>query len=52
MQTIFTRYAPGLKEKIDLFDSEFEALLEENNTEPGKSLPAAIELIEGILAGI
>lgn len=52
MQTIFTRYAPGIKEKMDLFDSEFEALLEENNTELGKSLPKAIKIIEGMLADI
>lgn len=52
MQTMFTTYAPGIKTKIETFDSEFETLLSENGIRTGGSLPAAISLIETMIEEI
>ena len=52
MQTMFTTYAPGIKTKIETFDSEFETLLTQSGIEPGHSLPEAIRLIESLINDI
>lgn len=45
MQTMFTRHAPGIRDKIDIFDSEFFSLLEINGTRSGRTLQPAIDII-------
>jgi hypothetical protein len=51
-QTMFTRHAPGIKSKIDVFDSEFNSLIKRNNLKQGQTRENAIELLEGILRNL
>jgi hypothetical protein len=44
-QTIFTRHAASLQEKIANFDSEFQELLADNGTNPANSRIKALQLI-------
>jgi hypothetical protein len=44
-QTIFTRHAATIQEKIANFDSEFQELLVDNHTEPQESRVKAMEII-------
>lgn len=48
-QTIFTRYAPSIRNRIEYFDQEFENLLKRQNIEEGSSREAAVAEIEKIL---
>ncbi len=52
MQTMFTTYAPGIKTKIETFDSEFETLLSQSGIQQGRSREAAVELIEQMINDI
>jgi hypothetical protein len=45
-QAIFTRYAPGIRQKIDAFDREFDYLLAKNGVKAGQSKSAAVAAIK------
>jgi hypothetical protein len=49
-QTIFTRHAPSMASRIDLFESEFRALLAARGWTEATSRQAALELIEANVA--
>jgi len=51
-QAIFTRHAPGIRRKIDAFDTEFDYLLRKNGTKAGESRAAAIERIKGCIEAV
>lgn len=50
-QTIFTRHAPSMQAKIDLFDREFAGLLADRGWKPGESKAHAMKLLKEIAAG-
>ncbi len=45
-QAIFTRHAPGIKRKIDVFDDEFNYLLQKNGIKAGESKSMAISALK------
>lgn len=45
-QAIFTRHAPGIQRKIDVFDDEFDYLLQKNGVKAGASKSAAVNEIK------
>jgi hypothetical protein len=49
-QTVFTRHAPSMKSRIDLFDQEFDELLKEAKWTRESSREDAIEAIKEIIA--
>ena len=49
-QTIFTRHAPSVRSRIDLFDQEFNLLLEEQKDKGISSREYAINELNQILA--
>lgn len=49
-QTIFTRHAPSMRSRIELFDKEFKELIQELGWEAEKSREKAIDTIKGIIA--
>jgi hypothetical protein len=51
-QTIFTRHAPSMQAKIDLFDREFTGLLSDLGWKPEESKERAVELLKEIAAGV
>jgi hypothetical protein len=51
-QTMFTRHAPGIKRKIEVFDSEFNSLMRRNKLVPGETRGKTIEMLKSILANI
>ena len=51
-QTIFTRHAPSMQNRIDLFDQEFDSLLKKDGLEAKTSRLAAIKRIKKIIASI
>jgi len=51
-QTIFTRHAPSMQSRIDLFDQEFDLLLKDNGWSAKNSRLKAIEQLKKIIAGI
>lgn len=51
-QTIFTRHAPSMQAKIDLFDREFAELLADLGWKPEESKERAAELLKKIVAGV
>lgn len=51
-QTIFTRHAPSMQTRIDLFDDEFSELLEQSGWKAESSREAAIAEIETIVADL
>jgi hypothetical protein len=52
MQTIFTRYAPAIQAKLDLFDRELKELLNSQPGGPANSRRYAIDVITQILKGL
>jgi hypothetical protein len=48
-QTVFTRHAPTVMEKLDTFDAEFDELLSAVNVKPEESRRWAIGIIEHII---
>jgi hypothetical protein len=48
-QTVFTRHAPSMKSRIDLFDQEFDELLKEQKWTPESSRSEAIKAIKEII---
>jgi hypothetical protein len=48
-QTVFTRHAPSMKSRIDLFDSEFDELLKELKWSRESSRSDALEAIKEII---
>jgi hypothetical protein len=51
-QTIFTRHAPSMQTRIDLFDREFADLLTEMGCRPEDSKNEAMKLLEKTVAQI
>ena len=51
-QTIFTRHAPSMQAKIDLFDREFSALLTKSGWRAEESRMRALKEIDRIIRGI
>lgn len=49
LQTIFTRHAPSIQEKIELFDHEFKELLQASGWTSTQSKVVAIETIKEII---
>jgi hypothetical protein len=47
--TMFTRYAPGIRGKIEVFDNEFTALMAANGCMPGETRRKTIDLLDAIL---
>lgn len=51
-QTIFTRHAPSIQHRIELFDQEFQALLDKNGWNEHNCHDLALKEINNIIAGI
>lgn len=51
-QTAFTRHAPSMRSRIELFDQEFTELLANLGWKPETSRESAIQYIQKILAGV
>jgi hypothetical protein len=49
-QTIFTRHAPSMQGKIDLFDREFEQLLKKSKWTAASSRVAAIKSLKKLIS--
>jgi hypothetical protein len=47
--TMFTRHAPGIKSKIDVFDSEFNTLIAAGGYKPGETRRKVIDILENVL---
>ena len=52
IQTIFTRHAPSMQAKIDLFDREFYGLLDESKWRPEDSKTRALDILREAVAGV
>ncbi len=51
-QTIFTRHAPSVRSRIELFNQELESLLDKQNLKASSTRKDAISTINKILAGL
>lgn len=51
-QTIFTRHAPSMRSRIELFDQEFDELIDDLGWEAKSSKNSAITTINGIINGL
>jgi hypothetical protein len=47
--TMFTRYAPGIRSKIEVFDNEFATLMVASGCKPGETRRRTIDLLDAIL---
>ncbi|MFO7620044.1 MAG: hypothetical protein R6W81_02100 [Bacteroidales bacterium] len=50
-QTIFTRHAPSVRRRIELFDEELECLLQEQGIAPEASRESAVLVLRGLELG-
>jgi hypothetical protein len=51
-QTVFTTHAPSMESRIELFDQEFDELLQDSRWTPSSSRLAAISSIKEVVAGL
>lgn len=51
-QTMFTRHAPGINKKIEVFDKEFDSLMRRSKSTPGETRKNTIEILKDILKQI
>ena len=49
-QTIFTRHAPAVRQRLQQFDEEIESLVADSGTPPLESRRGAIEQIDRLVA--